>query len=90
MEINDHWSLQIWTEWDIFVQTSRIMKATFLERKLQTIELVAQLKNESLLTFIEQLLRRSEASDASVVEGYWEEEEREEEVIEIWRGLYKA
>ncbi|MBK7869507.1 MAG: hypothetical protein IPJ74_01905 [Saprospiraceae bacterium] len=70
------------------------MKATFLERKLHTIELLSKLENEGLLSMIEQLLHKSALLDGSVwSSGMPEEEEDEwddEEILIIRDGLYEA
>ncbi len=67
------------------------MKATFLERKLQAIELLAQVDNDNLLTLIEQLLwdwANLEIERLSM--GLPEDEFGENDLPEIWSGRYEA
>lgn len=68
------------------------MKATFLERKLQTIELLTKLEHEGLLSIIENLLQKSALLDGSIRSGQMPEddEEWEDSFIEIHPGLYEA
>lgn len=67
------------------------MKVTFQERKLQTIELLAKLDNEGVLSIIEQLLQKSALFDGSVwSNGFMDDDEIEEEILEIRGGLYEA
>ncbi len=67
------------------------MKTTFLERKLQAIELLAQVENENLLSLIEQLLwdwAYLEVGKLSVET--LEEELTEEDILAIWKERYEA
>lgn len=75
-----------------FAQTSHTMKATFLERKLHTIELLTKLEHEGLLSVIERLLQKSAVLDGSIWSGNYLEEEDEwgDDIIEIQSGLYEA
>lgn len=68
------------------------MKATFLERKLHTIELLTKLEHEGLLAVIERLLQKSALLDGSVWSGNYLEEEDEwsDDIVEIQSGLYEA
>lgn len=68
------------------------MKATFLERKLHTIELLAKLEHEGLLSVIEGLLQKGALLDGSIWSGNYTEEEDEwsEDIVEIQPGLYEA
>lgn len=69
------------------------MKATFLERKLHTIEMLTKLEHEGLLSIIEHLLQKSTLLDGSVWSGQLSEEEEEDwddDIIEIHPGLYEA
>ena len=68
------------------------MKATFLERKLHTIELLTKLEHEGLLSIIESLLQKSALLDGSIWAGEMPEEEDEwdSDFIEIHPGLYEA
>jgi|GEM_PF-1932768 len=68
------------------------MKATFLERKLHTIELVAKLEHEGLLSIIESLLQRSALLDGSLWSGNRTEDDDEwgDDFIDLQPGLYEA
>jgi hypothetical protein len=68
------------------------MKATFLERKLHTIELLTKLEHEGLLAVIESLLQKSALLDGSIWSGNYLEEEDEwgDDIVEIQSGLYEA
>ncbi len=67
------------------------MKASFLERKLQAIELLAQVDNDKLLTLVEQLLWDWAYLEVGALPIEFKEEEQEEdELIEVWKGRYEA
>lgn len=68
------------------------MKATFLERKLHTIEMLTKLEHEGLLSIIENLLQKSTLLDGSIWSGRLQEEEDDwdDDIIEIHPGLYEA
>lgn len=68
------------------------MKATFLERKLHTIEMLTKLEHEGLLSIIENLLQKSTLLDGSIWSGQLQEEEDDwdDDIIEIHPGLYEA
>ncbi len=67
------------------------MKATFLERKIHTIELLTKLEHEGLLSLIENLLHKSALLDGSVwSSGLVEEEDSDDDFLEMRVGLYEA
>jgi len=67
------------------------MKTSFLERKLQAIELLAQVDNDKLLTLVEQLLWDWAYLEVGALPIEFKDEEQEEdELLEVWKGRYEA
>jgi hypothetical protein len=67
------------------------MKTSFLERKLQAIELLAQVDNDKLLTLVEQLLWDWAYLEVGALPIEFKDEEQEEdELFEVWKGRYEA
>lgn len=67
------------------------MKTTFLERKLQAIELLAQVDNDKLLTLVEQLLWDWAYLEVGALPIEIKDEEADEgDFLEIWKGKYEA